>query len=395
MDLSILDILGFLTVPLLVGLNGFFVAAEFSLVTIRRTRVEQLVQENRFGALAVHEAVSSLDDAIAATQLGITFASLGLGWVGEPALAHAFQPWFEGLGSVWGTAASHALAVAVAFLIITYLHVVLGELAPKAIALQRAEQMALVVAGPLLMFGRLFRPFISFMNGSGNLVVRLMRLPPLPAHARVHSVDEISMLLEETEEAGMIPEDEADYVQNVFELSDKKVKDVMVPRDTVVTISMHANPDDVLQVARETAHTRMPVWEGSPENIVGIVNTKDLFHLFSLKGVVILMDAMYPALVIDPNQPVARLLRMFKREKRQMAVVKDWTGKFLGIVTLEDIIEEIVGEIEDEHDVGPLQGGRSPQMRTQPQRQAAPQGPAKPAPPRPTLSGGKPPPDRG
>ena len=167
----------------------------------------------------------------------------------------------------------------------------------------------------------------------------------------VHSVDELSMLVGETEEAGIIPSDQASYVRNVFELSDKKVRDAMVPREKVVTLSLAASEDEVLEIARETAHTRMPVWEDQPDNIVGIVNTKDLFHLFSLKGLVILMDAMYPPLFVSPDQSVAGLLRIFRRERRPMAVVREPTGRFLGIITLEDVLEEIVGEIEDEHDV--------------------------------------------
>src|SRR5688572_21135153 len=171
-----IELLGLLFVPVLVGLNGFFVAAEFSLVTVRWTRVEELVKRGRFGAQAVRQAVEKLDDAIAATQLGITFASLALGWLGEPSLAHLIEPLFRPLSGFWGVAATHTLAVAIAFLLITYLHVVLGELAPKAIALQRAEDVAVLVAGPLLTFGRLFRPFIKVMNGTGNWVVRLLRL---------------------------------------------------------------------------------------------------------------------------------------------------------------------------------------------------------------------------
>lgn len=348
---SVFDFVSLLGVVLLVALNGFFVAAEFSLVTVRWTRVEELVSSNRFGASAVRQAVEGLDDAIAATQLGITFASLGLGWIGEPALAHLFAPLFHGLP--WGMteAASHTAAVIVAFMLITYLHVVLGELAPKAIALQRAEEVSLLVAAPVLLFGRVFRPFIKLMNGSGNWVVKRLRLPPLPPHAQVHSVDELRMLVEETQEAGVIPADQANYVQNVFRLSTKKVREVMIPRDKVVTLSLGSSEDEILEVCRETAHTRMPVWEGDRDTIVGIVNTKDLFHLFSLKGVVILMDAMYPALFVHPDQNVARLLPVFRRARRPMAVVRDESQKFLGIVTIEDILEEIVGEIEDEHDV--------------------------------------------
>ena len=347
----VIEVLGLLAVPFLVGLNGFFVAAEFSLVTVRWTRVEQLVEEGKFGARAIQEAVEKLDDAIAATQLGITFASLALGWVGEPALAHLIEPVFRAIPGPWGAAVTHGAAVVVAFMLITFLHVVLGELAPKAVALERAEDVAMLVAGPLLTFGKAFRPFIRFMNSTGNLVVRMLRLPPVSKRHLVHSVDELSMLLEETREAGEITYEEANYARNVFQLSEKTVRDVMIPRDKVVTLPLHATEDEVLATARETAHTRMPVWENEPNNIVGIVNTKDLFHLFSLKGLVILMDAMYPPLYVDANASLANLIQIFRRERRPMAVVHHGTESFMGIVTLEDILEEIVGEIEDEHDV--------------------------------------------
>ena len=353
----ILDILGLLAVPFLVALNAFFVAAEFSLVTVRWTRVEELVEEKKFGAPAVLYAVENLDDAIAATQLGITFASLALGWVGEPTLAHLIEPLFAGMPAWWSDAATHAAAIAIAFLGITFMHVVLGELAPKAVALERAEDVALVVAGPLLAFGRVFRPFIRVLNGAGNWVVRALRLPPVSQRHLVHSVDELTMLLEETRAAGAITPDEASYARNVFELSEKTVREIMVPRDKVVMLSVLASEEEILATSRDSAHTRMPVWEDSPNNIVGVVNTKDLFHVFSLRGLVILMDAMYPPLIVAPDLSLARLLLLFRREKRPMAVVRDQAGLFLGIVTLEDILEEIVGEIEDEHDVGMAHGG--------------------------------------
>jgi CBS domain containing-hemolysin-like protein len=249
-----------------------------------------------------------------------------------------------------GAAAIHGIAIGVAFLAIVYLHVVLGELAPKALALQRAEEVALLVAGPLLAFGRVFRSRTVAMRASGGWVVKLLRLPPVAPEAEVHSVSELEMLVAETEEAGVIPPDQASYARNVFSLSDKVVQDVMVPRESVVTLSVNASEEEILEVSREYAHTRMPVWEGNIDNIVGIVNTKNLFHIFSLRGLVLLTDAMYPPIFVDPDQPVARLLRRFRRERRPMAIVRDAAGKFLGIVTLEDILEEIVGEIEDEHD---------------------------------------------
>ena len=345
-----LDVLQILLVFVFVLLNAYFVASEFALVTVRWTRVEELVEKKRFGALSVRDAIEKLDDSIAATQLGITFSSLALGWLGEPALAHLVHPMFEALPGDWSYALTHGAAVVLAFMIITFLHVVLGELAPKAIALERAEDVALVVAAPLLVFGRVFRPFIHLMNGSGNWVVRQLRLPPVKPGHQVHSPEEIDMLIEEGQEAGVIQPDEATYARNVFELSDKTVRDVMVPREKVVTVSVGATEDEILETSRETGHTRMPVWEGTPDNVVGIVNTKDLFHIFSLRGLVILMDAMYPAIAVAPDVTLGRMLTRFKREKRQMAVVQDVEGRFLGIVTLEDILEEIVGEIEDEHD---------------------------------------------
>ncbi len=347
-------------VLVLVLMNGFFVAAEFSLVTVRWTRVEELVQQGRFGALPVREAIERLDDSIAATQLGITFSSLALGWLGEPALAHLIEPLFRSIPGGWSTGLTHGAAVALAFLIITFLHVVLGELAPKAVALQRADDVALVVAAPLLLFGRIFRPFIRAMNGAGNWVVRQMRLPPVNTHSQVHSPDEIDMLIEEGQEAGVIQPDEAEYARAVFELSDKKVRDVMVPRDRVVTIWRNAKPDDILETARMSAHTRMPVWDGEPDRVVGIVNTKDLFHIFSELNLVILEDAMYPAVTMDPETTLARALNLLRKARRQMAVVQGADGRFLGIVTLEDILEEIVGEIEDEHDE-PQPGAAAPQ----------------------------------
>ncbi len=337
-------------VPILVAMNAFFVAIEFALVSVRWTRIEQLVAENRPGAKLARGLVENLNDSLAATQLGITLASLALGWLGEPSIGRTLQPFFDGLPIPWSAAFAHGTAIGVAFLCITYLHMVLGELMPRAIALRHAEKVVLLLAAPLLAFRAVTRPLVVFVRSSASLAVRLLRVPEPPKASQVHSPDEIDMLIEEGQEAGVIQPDEAKYARAVFELSDKKVRDVMVPRERVVAISRHAKPDDILETARMSAHTRMPVWDGEPENIVGIVNTKDLFHIFSLMNLVILEDAMYPALYIDPDQTLGRALNVFRRERRQMAVVRGAEGGFLGILTLEDILEEIVGEIEDEHD---------------------------------------------
>jgi CBS domain containing-hemolysin-like protein len=229
-------------------------------------------------------------------------------------------------------------------------------------------------------FARVARPFIVVIRISSTSVMRSLRLPPLPPSKMVHSVDELRMLVEETREAGVIAEDQAVYVRNVLQISDKRVRETMVPREKVVTIPVNANEEDALATARVTAHTRMPVWEGNPDNIVGIVNTKDLFHLFSLKGLVILEDAMYPAIFVHPDQKVGWLLQTFKREKRQMAFVRDTQGRFLGIVTLGDILEEIVGRSR----TSTIRGRRAPRPRGERARVAA----SAPAPPvrRPRLA---------
>ena len=339
-----------LLILFLVVLNGCFVAAEYAFITVRWTRVEELVERKVYGAKAVQRGIERLPSTIAASQLGVTLCSLGVGYVGEPTLAHTIFTRIHGIPLPWSLAMAHGVAITIAFLIITYLHVVLGELAPKALALQSSERIALFFAGPLLVFETLTKPLSVVMRASGSLVVRLMRVPEPTAEQQVHSVEELDLLVEEGRDAGVIPADEAKYVRAVFELSDKRVRDVMVPLERVVAVSLTATEEEILEVARESAHTRMPVYEGALDHIVGVVNTKDLFHIFSLRGIVILMDAMYPALFVDPDQPVSKLLNLFRRERRQMAVVRDASEHFLGIVTLEDILEEIVGEIEDEHD---------------------------------------------
>jgi CBS domain containing-hemolysin-like protein len=344
------SLLGVLIVPLLVLANAFFVAAEFALVAVRESRVNEMVMQRRLGAHAVKHAVENLDDAIAATQLGITLASLALGWVGEPSMAHLLEPLFSFLPEEGSWIAAHTLATILAFVLITFLHVILGELAPKAVALERPDSVSLWVARPLLWFSRVMRPAISLMNALGNGVVRLAGFKPISGHEMVHSVEELGLIIEETRRAGLIPRDHAEFVRNVFRMPAKRVRDCMVPRDQMAALELHMPEERILDEVREGAHTRMPVYDTTLDNIVGIVNTKDLFHLFSLRGIVVLDDAMYPPVLVDPEQSISDLLRQFRGQRRPMGVVRGADGKVLGLITLEDIVEEIVGEIEDEHD---------------------------------------------
>jgi putative hemolysin len=345
------DLLRALSIPGLVVLNGLFVAAEFSLVAVRRTRVEELVKQGVKAARAVEAAVAHLNRSIAATQLGITLASIALGFVGEPALEHLLRPALQVLPEAWSEAAVRSGAAVLAFLLVTFLHVVFGELIPKTLSLQSPDRTALWVARPLLVFARLTRPLTLLMTGTANVILRLIGSGPAAGEGVVHSVEELLLLIEDTEEAGILAPEQAEFVENVFRLSGKRVRDCMIPREKVAALELNTPPDKVLEAARTGAHTRMPVYEGQLDNIVGIVNTKDLFYLFSLQGVVILHDALYPALFLKPDEPVAHALRLFRRAHRPMAVVRDEAGKVMGILTLEDVLEEIVGDIEDEHDL--------------------------------------------
>ena len=343
--------LGLLIVPALIVLNGFFVAAEFALVAVRKTRVEELVNERRYGAAALMHAVTHLNQSVAACQLGITVASLALGFVSEPAIARLFHPLFASFPDDWQGPITRAFSVILTLGLITYLHVVFGEQMPKLAALQSSELMALWVARPINWFARAAGPLITLMNGTSGWFLRRCGYRAEQNEGEVHTIAELRLLVEDSEEAGEIDADAADMVLNVFALRDKTVGDCLVPLEKVLGLALNTPPDKVLEVARLGAHTRMPVYDGSPDNVVGIVNTKDLFFLFSTSGVVLLEDALYPATFLDPNEPVANAFKLFRKSHRPMAIVRDKTGKVRGLITLEDVLEEIVGDIEDEHDV--------------------------------------------
>jgi putative hemolysin len=363
-----------LSVPALVILNGLFVAVEFALVSVRKTRIEEMVRRGVQGAKAAESSINHLDRSIAATQLGITLASIGLGWIGEPALARLLEPLFNFLPGAWSSVAIHSSATIIALLLITFMHVVFGELIPKNLALQAPDRAALWLASPLIIFARLTRPFTLIMSGTANAILRLGGYKPARGEELVHTVEELVLLIEDTEEAGILEPEQAEFVQNVFRLSGKKVRDCLVPRDKMATLELNTPPDKVLEAVRTGAHTRMPVYEGNLDNIVGIVNTKDLFYLFSMKGVVILEDALYPPQFLKPEESMATALRLFRNSHRHMSLVRDDEGRIHGLITLEDVIEEIVGDIEDEHD------RPTPKVVLRKRRQVAKPATASPAP---------------
>ena len=244
----------------------------------------------------------------------------------------------------------HTVATGLALLVVTFMHVVFGEFIPKSLAIQTAEGTALWLAKPLNVFARLTSPLTAVMRGTGNAVLRMFGFRPASGEESVHSIEELRLLIEDTEEAGLLDEDQAEFVQNVFMLSNKTVRQCMVPREKMAALDVNTPPDKVLDAVRQGAHTRMPVYDGTLDNIVGVVNTKDLFYLFSLRGIVLLEDALYPATFLPPDEDVASALRLLQRSRRPLALVRDGADKIVGLITLEDVLEEIVGDIEDEHD---------------------------------------------
>jgi CBS domain containing-hemolysin-like protein len=337
----------------LVGANGFFVAAEFGLVAVRRTRIEQLANEGNRLARGVKAALDHLDSYIAATQLGITISSLALGWIGEPALAHLIEPVFAALPGIWPQISAHAVAVAIAFVAITTLHIVLGELVPKTIALQRAEQTSLVVSRPLQAFLWLFGPFIYLMNGIGNSIVRLIGLRPATGHEVVHSEEELRMLVTASHESGILQASEEEMLHKVFSFADKEAHQVMVPRTEMVAVSASMTLRDFVEyVKSEHIHTRFPVFEESIDSIAGIVHLKD-----AMLGVAAdrldqtVREVMRPVLVVPETIHIDELLKQLRRRRMHMAVLVDEYGGTAGLVTMEDLLEELVGEIRDEFDV--------------------------------------------
>ncbi|GGB56905.1 hemolysin family protein [Deinococcus soli (ex Cha et al. 2016)] len=342
------DLLGIVALFFLVLMNGFFVAAEFALVSVRRTRIDQLADEGNATAKATQKALQNLDLYIAATQLGITMASLAIGFVAEPAIEHLLHPLFpEGQFS---EAQITAISFGVAFAISTVLHIVFGELAPKTWALQRSEQVSLLVTRPLLAFTWLFKYVIRSLNALGNGVVRLFGLRGVSGHHTAYSEEEIRMIVSASSQEGVLEDDEKELVYNVFDLSDTTVREVMTPRIDMVLVDGAAPLRRLLDLNAEHGYSRVPVFQDTPDNIVGIVHTGDMLaHLDSLDHTLI-ADVMRPVYFVPEGMKIKDLLAKMRDKKSHMSIVVDEFGGTAGLVTLEDALEEIVGEIYDETD---------------------------------------------
>jgi CBS domain containing-hemolysin-like protein len=322
-------------------------------VKIRATQVERLVREGRASARLVREATGKLDAYLSVCQLGITISSLGLGWIGEPAFAHLIEPLLEPLNVP--EASIHFIAFAVAFGTITFLHVVFGELAPKSLAIARAEGTSLFVAPFMRFFYFLLLPGIILFNGTANLVVRLFGVPPASETEETHSEEEVRMIVSQSAQQGTVEQDEEEMVGAVFELNDKVAREIMVPRPDVVSLPAEMNLRKLVSVAAAGNYTRYPVYEeDSADRIVGAVHVKDVLRAVesegSLDANLTAHDLAREVLIVPENRPIDEILEDFQKQEIQMAIVIDEWGSFEGLFTLEDIIEEIVGEIRDEFD---------------------------------------------
>jgi len=339
-----------LMVLILVLLNAFFVAAEFALVAVRRSRIDQMAAEGDRSALVVQRALKHLDRYISGTQLGITLASLALGWIGEPAVAVLVDRLLHLVNIEPSPGALHTGAgIAVAFAVITFLHIVLGELAPKSIALARPEDVSRLVVRPLMLFSQVMSPFINFLNNTANRLLRLLGVEPTSENGHVHSPEELRLLVMQARAHGTLDESDSAMLAGVFDFHNKKALDVMRPRTDMVAIPEDVETEKLVQLLRRERYSRYPVYRDTPDDIIGVFLAKDLWLLEDVRTFV-LKDHTREPLFVPATRAAERVLDDLRRTRAHLAVVLDEYGGTAGIVTMEDLVEEVVGDIADEYD---------------------------------------------
>jgi len=332
----------------LVAINGFFVAAEFSLVAARRSKLDEMIAKGDRGARVVQNALQHLDRYIASTQLGITIASLALGWIGEPVLAQQFDRLFRALGLNPSPTAVHVAAVPVAFFLLTFFHIVLGELAPKSVALASPEKTARAIVRPLMLFSRFMSPFIWIFNGAANSLLRIFGVDPA-SDQEGHSPDEIRFLVMQAHARGTLDESDRAMLAGVLDFHEKKARDVMRPRTEVVALDVEATEQEVWEILRRERYSRYPVYRDSLDDVIGVFLAKDLW-LHSGDAPFNLADFVREPMYVPDSRPAERVLDDLRKTRAHMAVVLDEYGGTAGIVTMEDLVEEVVGDIADEYD---------------------------------------------
>jgi CBS domain containing-hemolysin-like protein len=360
-------------VIVLVLLNGFFVASEFALVSIRKTRVDELVKAGKKPAVFVKRAIDNLDQYISAIQLGVTLSSLALGWVGESTIANWLGPKLSAfLPNEIATISSHTIGIGISFIFITYVLIVLGELVPKTISYQKAEKVALLTAFPLTLFYKVFKPFVFILNKSALIVIKILRFST-ENKDNVHTEEEIRMILAESANEGAIEKGEAEMVNSVLNLGDTPIKRVMIPKSKIVAFEKDSDLKKVIKISQQSPHSRFPVYDKTLDNIFGFVHIKDIYrNLFSYGNFVTIKELYLNFLIknrdkrlssirvirqipkIKENTKADDVLLMMKRKRKHIAAVVNANNKTVGIVSLEDVVESLVGDINDEFD-GPEQ----------------------------------------
>ncbi|MBS4219749.1 HlyC/CorC family transporter [Bacillus sp. FJAT-49711] len=347
-----MDIGSLILIGVLIVLTAFFVATEFAIVKIRSSRIDQLVEEGKPGAIAAKHVTTHMDEYLSACQLGITITALGIGWLGEPAILSILKPTLEN----WqiGASATKIISVAISFSVITFLHVVVGELAPKTVAIQKAEMITLLFAKPITWFYKVMFPFIWLLNGSARLMVKMFGLQPVKEHEESHTEEELRIILSDSYKSGEINQTELTYVNNIFKFDNRIAKEIMVPRTEMISLSTEDDIHEWMKVIKKEKLTRYPVYEGDKDNIVGIINIKDILMAQIKKtgseSDMKITQFLKPVILVIDTIPIHDLLLKMQQERTHMAVLLDEYGGTSGLVTVEDIIEEIVGEIRDEFD---------------------------------------------
>ena len=334
----------------LVFLNGFFVAAEFAIVKVRSSQLELRLRTGSKSAKLAKSLTENLDAYLSATQLGITLASLGLGWIGESVVADIIKEVLLIFGFSLSVELTHQIALPIAFVTITILHIVFGELAPKSVAIQRPESVSLIISIPLRIFYILFKPFIWILNSFANLIIKILGFQSHSAESELHSSEEILFLLEESSKSGVEGMPDKDLIENVFDFSDTPVKQIMVPRGSISGIELNTPIDTIIESIIDEGYSRLPIYNHNIDNILGVIVAKDLISILKHEQLIILQDIIRPPYFVYEDQKINILLKEMQLRKIHFAVVLNEFGGTAGIVTLEDIIEEIVGEIQDEYD---------------------------------------------
>lgn len=334
---------------LLVLLNAFFVAAEFAIVKVRSSQIELKANKGHKRAKVAMELIEHMDAYLSATQLGITLASLGLGWVGESVVAEMMRSALDAMHITLSPDLLHKIAFVISFTLITTLHIVIGEQAPKTMAIRFPFELTMAIAIPLKVFYVIFRPFIWLLNGLSNGFLKLLGMKAAEDND-IHTEEELRMLLTESEEGGAIKPSEHELIQNVFEFDDRIVKQIMVPRTKISAIDLELTDKEIIDIVLEEGYSRMPVYEDSLDNIIGIIHAKDLLKVLRQNKFTGIKDLLRPVYYIPGSKRINELLREFQTQHIHMAIVTSEHGGTAGLVTMEDIIEELVGEIQDEYD---------------------------------------------